>query len=86
MSNAVTLSPADIDRLAESIAQRLASRPRLVDRVEIAQMLGLSVPTIERYTRSGTLPCVRVGRRVLYAPESVIESLTVGDVSNGSKQ
>lgn len=83
MNNNVTLSPAELDRLAESIADRLANRPRLVDRVELARTLGLSVPTIERYTRSGKIACVRIGRRVLYAPDAVIESLSVAAVADG---
>lgn len=73
------LSPADLDRLAgmvaDAVADRLARRPLLVDRVELAPMIGLSVPTIERRTRTGEIPCVRSGRRVLYDPQAVVAAM-----------
>lgn len=73
------LSPADLERLAgmvaDAVADRLARRPLLVDRVELAPMIGLSVPTIERRTRDGSIPCVRSGRRVLYDPNAVVAAM-----------
>ena len=83
MSEASTLTPADLDRLADRIGERLANQPRLVDRVTLARRFGISVPTIERYTRAGTIPCVRLGRRVLYAPDAVLQALTVAATDSG---
>lgn len=84
------LSPADLERLAgqvaEAVADRLARRPLLVDRVELAPMIGLSVPTIERRTRTGEIPCVRSGRRVLYDPRAVVDAMatkTKGGADHG---
>ena len=73
------LSPLEIeqlaDLLAEKVASRLAHQPKLVDRYRIAELLGLSVPTIDRRVRSGRIPVIRDGRRVLFNPESVIQAL-----------
>lgn len=73
------LSPADLerlaDRLADAVADRLARRPLLVDRVELARMLGLSVPSIERRTRDGSIPSIKSGRRVLYDPPAVVAAM-----------
>lgn len=74
------LSPVEMDRwaslVADRVAERLAGVPRLVDRVRLAELLGVSVPTIERLTSAGELPIVRMGRRVLYDPAAVIEART----------
>jgi excisionase family DNA binding protein len=45
----------------------LVLRPR-----EAAAALGLSVSTVERLTRAGKLPCVKLGRSVLY-PVAMLE-------------
>lgn len=75
-----SLSPADLDRLADAVAarvaDRLSGRPRLVDRVDLAYVLGVSVPTVERHVRNGAIPCVRLGRRVLFDPGAVVVALS----------
>lgn len=60
------MTPLEIDALAEALAERLAGR---VDRADVwidvhaaADVLGCSVPTVERLTRSGELPSRKVGR------------------------
>lgn len=75
-SAAIALSPADLDRLGRAIAERLASQPLLNDAVGLASLIGVSVETVKRYTKAGLIPCVRIGRRVLYQPEAVIWALT----------
>ncbi|WP_372721561.1 helix-turn-helix domain-containing protein [Novipirellula sp.] len=79
----IALSPADIDRLGRVIANRLASQPLLVDAVELAPLINVSVETVKRYTKSGLIPCVRIGRRVLYQPEAVIWAL-IEATANGN--
>lgn len=73
------MTPFEIERLAELLAEKLATRlahqPKLVDRYRIAELLGLSVPTIDRRVRSGRIPVIRDGRRVLFNPETVIRAL-----------
>lgn len=72
----MSFTPQELDRLADAVADRLAAklldRPRLVDRVELARELGVSVPTIERLCAAGSIPVVRMGRRVLFDPAAVI--------------
>ena len=72
------MTPSELEMLAERVAEHVAaklkSRPELVDRNELARLLGVSVPTIERRTANGEIPCVRFGRRVLYDPAAVIQA------------
>lgn len=72
----MSLTPQELERLADAVAERLAAKlldqPKLVDRVELARVLGVSVPTIERLSATGAIPVVRMGRRVLFDPAAVI--------------
>ncbi len=75
----MVLSPKELDSVAEGVAARLAvlmsSPPRLSDRPTLAERIGLSVPTIERLTRSGQISVIRVGRRCLYDVDRVVNEL-----------
>ncbi|WP_417733013.1 helix-turn-helix domain-containing protein [Rosistilla oblonga] len=75
MIDAQTLTPAELNQLGLVIAERLAKQPLLVDSVDLAPLLSVSVETVKRYTAKGQIPCVRIGRRVLYQPEAVIDAL-----------
>jgi excisionase family DNA binding protein len=43
----------------------------LMDIIDAAKMLCVSPRTVWAMTRDGGLACVRIGRRVLYAPEDI---------------
>ena len=65
----MTLSPVEIERLADALADRIAARfsdgpigDALVDVNQAAELLGCSVPTVERAVRRGEIPSIRVGR------------------------
>lgn len=75
----MNLSPAEFDLLVEristSVANKVAASPRLVDRYALAEILGVSVPTIERLQREGTIVPFRIGRRCVYDPDGVMAAL-----------
>lgn len=77
------MTPNEIDQLAETVAERLAEkltgRHKLVDRHQIAEILGVSVPTIDRHLKDGRIPIVRVGRTVRFDPGRVISALEAMD-------
>ncbi len=64
----MSLSPAEIERLADALAERLAERmagganDEIGDVHDAARWLGCSVPTIERAVRRNEIPSIRVGR------------------------
>jgi len=78
------MTPAELDRLvdriADAVALKLASQPKLVDRHALAQIIGVSVPTIERLQASGKLPFVRLKRLVRYDVDAVIAALSDREV------
>lgn len=69
--------------VAELICNRLTDagvgsqrREELRDEPAMADSLGVSQQTLERLRKQGKVPCVRLGRRVLYRPEAVLEALS----------
>ena len=59
------MTPFEIQQLADAIAERLASRATgdvFLDALGAAALLACSVATVERLTRSGEIPSVKVGR------------------------
>jgi excisionase family DNA binding protein len=76
------MSPNEIEQIAEAIADRvadrLASRPAgegLLDVHQVAELLGCSVPTVERLTSRGNIPSLLVGRLRRYRLDDVMSQL-----------
>jgi excisionase family DNA binding protein len=72
------MSPFEIDRMADAIAERVVARmagvdpDALVDVHGAAALLNCSVPTVERLTRSGAIPSVKLGRLRRYRPSELL--------------
>jgi len=71
-----------VPRLADEVAEKLSKQPRLVDRHKLADLIGLSVPTIDRRVRDGSIPVIRSGKRVLFDPTAVVAALSKGGSSD----
>ena len=59
------MTPLEIQQLADAIVERLENRAGddvMLDPIGAAALLACSVPTIERLTKSGAIPSVKVGR------------------------
>jgi excisionase family DNA binding protein len=80
----MSLTPAEIDRLADAVVERLAGRMSSVvddetgDVHAAARWLGCSVPTIERAVRRGEIPSIKVGRLRRYRRADLL-GLAVGE-------
>jgi len=73
------MSPHEIESLANAVAERVASRlsgrvsnDAMIDARAVAELLGCSVPTVERLTRSGAIPSHKVGRLRRYRPAELV--------------
>jgi excisionase family DNA binding protein len=90
MTNEIILSGITFDELKESFksivqieVQKIVSglptaqepAPELITRKEAAHILGISLPTLNEWTKNGTLPAQRIGTRVRYQRASVYASL-----------
>ncbi|MCA9130377.1 MAG: helix-turn-helix domain-containing protein [Bdellovibrionales bacterium] len=75
------LTPRERADLAAEISQRVLEAlraegtPLLVDSVELAKRLSVSVSTIDRWTASGRIPRVRVGSVRRYDPADVLAAM-----------
>lgn len=63
----MSLTPAELDALADALVERLAGRmgggaDEVGDVHDAARWLGCSVPTVERAVARGEIPSIRVGR------------------------
>ena len=79
------------DELVDRIAERLAAKlreglplhgstpeptgPELVDAETLSDRISVSRSTIDRMTRAGRIPSVKIGRRRLFNPTDVVEAL-----------
>ena len=73
------MSPYEIEQLAEKLAERLERRlagrvdaEALIDAPAVAELLGCSLATVERRTRRGELPSIKVGRLRRYQRAAVL--------------
>ena len=76
------LTPRELDAFAEAIAERVVARlSRPVDgfigKSEAAALLGCSVPTVERLTRSGAIPSHKVGKLRRYRASEILTARKV---------
>lgn len=78
-----SLIDALAERIADAVAARLADQQQrttladeLVDEPAMSELLGVSQQTLQRLRAAGDVPCVRLGRRVLYQPDVVLDALS----------
>jgi excisionase family DNA binding protein len=46
---------------------------KILDRKGAAKLLGISLPTLDQYTREGTIPSKRIGKKILYEQDEVLK-------------
>ena len=71
--------------ISEVVEERLNQLPKIekqksktvyFSRVEVAEMLKISLPTLNEWSKQGVLQSYRIGTRVLYKSQEVEESLS----------
>jgi excisionase family DNA binding protein len=83
MINQILLNELDVNELLEKIGQLIDSRilqvqksslknpPKFISRKEVAELLKISLPTLNEWTKLGWLLSYKMGNRVLYKQEEV---------------
>ena len=80
------ISPIELERLAELIADKVSERlagqssnlsaDSYLDGHGVAELLGCSVPTVERLTKAGKLQSIKLGRLRRYRRSDVLSMTT----------
>lgn len=68
-----------VREIVEAVTKKLqepSQQASLVDGDKLAEILGVSRPTVDRLVRDGKIPSVLAGRRRLYSPVAVIAALS----------
>lgn len=86
MSSSILIHEADLEQLRADITADVVSglrsvlaeisEPRLVDRPRMAELLSISVPSLDILVREKRVPSVLLGARRLFRPQAVIDSIT----------
>ena len=69
------LTLIELDAIEYKIAKRMLEHPRLLTKSQLWTSLGLSVATIDRYVNRRVIPVLRLGSRVMFDPQRVVEAL-----------
>lgn len=67
------------ERVANIVAAKLSAAPLFIDKFELSKRTPLSVSTIERRVKDGSLPAVKIGRRLMFSPDAVVTALTTNE-------
>ncbi|WP_436715625.1 hypothetical protein U8335_25245 [Roseiconus lacunae] len=51
------------------------SAPRTVDRQQMAELLGVSLPSLDREVAEGRIPSIKIGTRRVFEPRKVFDAL-----------
>jgi excisionase family DNA binding protein len=65
----------EVQKIVSGLTTAQEPAPELITRKETAQILGISLPTLNEWTKNGTLPAQRIGTRVRYNRANVYNSL-----------
>jgi len=68
-----TIVKNEVDRIIGTA--KAESDPELITRKETAKILGVSLVTLNEWTRNGIIPAKRIGTRVRYEKADVFNSL-----------
>ncbi len=66
---------SEVQKIVSGLTTAQEPTPELITRKETAHILGISLPTLNEWTKNGTLPAQRIGTRVRYNRASVYNSL-----------
>jgi len=65
----------EVQKIVSGLTTTQEPAPELITRKETAHILGISLPTLNEWTKNGTLPAQRIGTRVRYQRANVYASL-----------
>ena len=73
------------DGITKRVDDTLGNLPMLISATKAAKTLGISPRSLWTLTRAGTIPHVRLGRRVMYSHNSLHEAVAKNTFVGGNK-
>jgi len=70
-----TIVQNEVQKIVSGLVPAPEPSPELITRKETALILGVSLPTLNDWTKNGTIPAQRIGTRVRYNRANVYASL-----------
>ncbi len=70
-----TIVQNEVQKIVSGLQPAAEPAPEFITRKETAQILGISLPTLNSWTSTGIIPAKRIGTRVRYARADVFNSL-----------
>jgi excisionase family DNA binding protein len=70
-----TIVQNEVQKIVSGLIIAPEPAPELITRKETAHILGISLPTLNEWTKNGTIPAQRIGTRVRYQRANVYASL-----------
>ena len=71
----ITIVQIEVQKIVSGLTTAPEPSPELITRKETALILGISLPTLNEWTKTGILPAQRIGTRVRYNRATVYNSL-----------
>jgi hypothetical protein len=76
MSNPFEDLAKALERIEAKMQTNAPTPETLLSRVETAELLGITLNTLKKFTRDTTIPAYGIGSRVFYKRNEVLASLT----------
>ena len=70
-----TIVQNEVQKIVSGLTTAPETSPELITRKETAVILGISLPTLNEWTKNGTIPAQRIGTRIRYKRTDVYNSL-----------
>jgi excisionase family DNA binding protein len=81
-STLIQISPEDLTKMivealaANQTPQQAQSQEPLLSKKEVTQLLGITMNTLDKFIKSGTIPAYGLGARLMFKKDEVLQSLT----------
>lgn len=73
-----------VDGIIKRVDENFENLPMLISATKAAELLGISARHLWTLTKSGDIPCIRVGRRVMYSPTLLQEWVNSNAIKGGN--
>jgi excisionase family DNA binding protein len=78
-STLIQISPEDLTKMIVDAITTVSTKPApaetLLSKKEVCELLGVTLNTLSKFTKNGTIPAFGIGSRVMFKRSDVLNSL-----------